>query len=247
MHDDDVPIGTVLSRREALALLGAAGASLAAGGLLRPGPARAAGLIPPMCVVRPEQTEGPYFVDERLERFDVRSDPGTGAVPDGLPLELVIRVSQVGTDACRPLPGAVVDIWQCDALGVYSDVRDTAGRFDTRGQKFLRGHQVTDAEGAARFLTIFPGWYEGRTVHIHFKIRSTREGTAAHEFTSQLYFDDAAADDILRRAPYSGRGAGRVRNREDGPFRQGGDRLMLALAPKGDGFASAFDIGLHME
>jgi protocatechuate 3,4-dioxygenase beta subunit len=72
-----------------------------------------------------------------------------------------------------------VDVWQCDALGVYSDVRDSNGFFDTRGRQFLRGYQVTDRNGQAEFLTVYPGWYRGRTVHLHFKVRVQRRGLVA--------------------------------------------------------------------
>jgi protocatechuate 3,4-dioxygenase beta subunit len=120
------------------------------------------------CVVRPEMTEGPYFVDEMLNRSDIRSDPSTGEVKEGLPLQITMRVSQVG-DACAPLEGAQVDIWHCDAMGIYSDTTDPG--FNTVGQKFLRGYQVTDANGVAQFTTIYPGWYQGRTVHIHLATR----------------------------------------------------------------------------
>ncbi len=85
--------------------------------------------------------------------------------------------------------GAIVDIWHCDAAGVYSDATDPG--FNTVGKKFLRGYQVTDANGGVQFTTIYPGWYRGRTVHIHFKVRAKAKSGQSYEFTSQLYFDDA--------------------------------------------------------
>ena len=136
-----MPVGRVLSRREVVALLGFSGVALLAG--------RAWGQPAPACVVRPAQTEGPYFVDERLNRSDIRSDPATGAVKAGTPLELAFqRVAARRVAAARRSRGAQVDVWHCDALGVYSDVRDPRG--NTVGQKFLRGYQVTDDAGAAR-------------------------------------------------------------------------------------------------
>lgn len=127
----------------------------------------------PTCVVRPQQTEGPYFVDERLNRSDIRTEPSDGSVKEGVPLDLTFNVSRSDSiSSCTPLAGAIVNVWQCDALGEYSDVQDAAEGFDTRGQKFLRGYQVTDKNGTARFTTIYPGWYKGRAVHIHFKIRT---------------------------------------------------------------------------
>src|SRR5438132_1078515 len=158
----------------------------------------------PSCVVRPEQTEGPYFVDERLNRSDIRSDPSDGSVKDGIPLQLVLRVSQISGNGCTPLAGAMVDLWQCDALGVYSDVRDRS--FDTSGKKFLRGYQVTDNHGSAEFITIYPGWYPGRTVHIHFQIRTDAASRRGDEFTSQLYFEESTTDKIHLQVPYVSRG-----------------------------------------
>jgi protocatechuate 3,4-dioxygenase beta subunit len=198
----------------------------------------------PPCIVRPEQTEGPYFVDERLNRSDIRSDPSDGSVKDGVPLRLAFRVHEIRGSACTPLAGAMVDIWHCDALGVYGDVRDRS--FDTRGKKFLRGYQVTDATGTAQFLTIYPGWYPGRTVHIHFKIRTNPESRRGYEFTSQIYFDDALTDQIQVQAPYSAKGQGRLRNQRDDSFLDGGDQLMPQLTKEAQGYSGAFDIGLQM-
>lgn len=204
----------------------------------------AAATVPlPACVVRPEQTEGPYFVDTQLNRADIRSDPTDGTVRAGAPLALLFRVARVG-DTCAPLPGAVVDIWHCDADGVYSGVDDN-NFGSTVGQKFLRGYQVTDAGGAAAFMTIYPGWYRGRTVHIHFKIR-TEDNGGTFEFTSQLYFDDAFTDTVYTREPYNQRGDRGTRNDNDGLFRNGGELLMLNVIEDGEGYAAVFDIGLQM-
>jgi protocatechuate 3,4-dioxygenase beta subunit len=195
--------------------------------------------------VRAGQTEGPYFVDERLNRSDIRSEPGTGAVKQGVPLRLMLQVNRGTANACSPLAGAIVDIWQCDALGVYSDVRDTAGMFDTRGQKFLRGYQVTGSGGAAEFITIYPGWYPGRTVHIHFKVR-TSLNAGAYEFTSQLYFDDALTDQVHLRSPYSTKGRRTTTNSGDGIYRNGGSQLLLAPVAEGDGYAATFALTLQV-
>jgi len=199
-------------------------------------------------VVTPEQTEGPYFVDERLLRADIRTDPETGAARDGSPLELRLAVSRVDGAACTPIEGALVDVWQCDALGVYSDVRDFQGLFDTRGQKFLRGYQLTDAGGAARFVTVYPGWYSGRAVHIHFKIRLVNGDRTTHELTSQLYFDDAITDQVHALAPYNAKGMRDVRNERDGIFRRGdsGSRLLLRLTREGEGYVGELAVGLRM-
>lgn len=247
MDNDDLSVGHVLSRREALALLGTAGTPTEDGDPPRGRRVSSAGHVLPTCVVRPEQTEGPYFVDLRLQRSDIRSDPETHEVPDGIPLELIFHVSTVAERTCTPLRDAVVDVWQCDAHGVYSGVRDTQGRFDTRGKRFLRGCQTTDAAGVARFLTIFPGWYEGRTVHIHFRIRTPAGSARRSTFTSQLYFDDAFTDAIMQRPPYAQRGDRSVRNSQDAIFGEGGDQLMLDVEPGGVGFRTIFAIGVHTD
>lgn len=246
MENDDVQIGRVLTRREALALLGAAGASMlgAGSGLAHPRAPRPPRL--PSCIVRPQQTAGPYFVEKMLNRSDIRSDPADGAVKPGVRLDLTFQVSRISDGGCMPLPDARVDVWQCDALGVYSDVRDINGQFDTVGEKFLRGYQVTDSDGMARFTTIYPGWYPGRTVHIHFRIRTAQIGGGSYEFTSQLYFDDSTTDRVLSREPYASKGERSVRNRHDGIFRGSGEQLLLAVKETGEGYAGTFDVGLQI-
>jgi protocatechuate 3,4-dioxygenase beta subunit len=245
VDNDDKQVGRILNRREVLALLGVAGAGAVASRLrAQPAVAEASSRVwVPACVVTPAQTEGPYFVDEKLNRADIRSDPGTGKVSTGAPLDLEIRVYRVVNGACTPYKDAMVDIWQCDAMGLYSDVRDMNGLFNTAGQKFLRGYQITDAAGVAKFSTVYPGWYQGRTVHIHFKVRSST-GARASEFTSQLYFDDATSDKIFTKAPYSAKTGNRTRNERDGIFGQGGRQLMLNVSERGAAYHAAFDIGL---
>jgi protocatechuate 3,4-dioxygenase beta subunit len=245
MGHHDETIGRVLTRREALALLGAGG--LAALG----GTRRAAAAPPGACVVRPALTEGPYFVDAKLDRSDIRADPADGTLRPGAPLRLALRVSRLAAGACAPLPGAMVDVWHCDAAGVYSDVTDPGG--STVGHKFLRGYQVTGADGLVHFTTIYPGAYPGRAVHIHFKVRSAagggagagRGGGRAHEFTSQLFFDDALTDQVHAQPPYAG-GARRMRNGRDGIYRAAGAQLMLAVTPASPGYGAAFDLALEL-
>ena len=229
-----------LSRRQALSLLGASGIAL----LARPiaGHAAADPGALPACVARPQQTAGPFFVDDALDRSDVRSDPASGEVVPGAALRLTFRVSRLAGSDCAPLAGARVDIWQCDAAGRYSDVR---GWGSSSGQKFLRGFQTTDASGMASFTTIYPGAYEGRAVHVHFKIRA-RSGAAAQEFTSQLYFDDALSDRVYSLAPYASvTPPRRMRNERDGLFNVNGRSLLLDVREAAGGFASTFDIGLQ--
>jgi len=191
----------------------------------------------PACVVRPEVTEGPYYVDENLNRADIRSDPGTSVVKEGGLLTLTFRVSQIAGGGCTPLPNAKVDIWHCDAAGVYSDVTDRT--FSTKGQKFLRGFQMTDANGVATFTTIYPGWYPGRAIHIHFKVSPT----ANTVLTSQVFFDDAFSDQVLLQAPYSAKTGRRTLNSTDGIYKP---QLLAAAARVANGYAATFDIGVQM-
>jgi protocatechuate 3,4-dioxygenase beta subunit len=243
MTDEDLPTGRLLSRREAVAFLGATGVVWLLTRGLNPGQA-IAGMLEPPCVVRPEQTEGPYFVDERLNRSDIRSDPSNGLVKVGTPLTLTFLVSRLKAGDCQPLPGAQVDIWHCDAMGIYSDVQDPG--FDSTGQKFLRGYQVTDSRGSVQFITLYPGWYPGRTVHIHFKIRTALMARRSFEFTSQLYFNDDLTDRVHTASPYATAGPRTTRNQQDWIFRRGGNQLLLAATQTADGYSATFPIGLQL-
>lgn len=223
------------ARRDALRII--------AGGLLLGGwpaanPAHAQTGNRAGCVLTPAQTEGPYFVDERLDRSDVREDPATGAARPGAVLTLDLGVAAIDGARCMPLRGAIVDIWQCDALGNYSDVNDS------RGRRFLRGYQATDANGRVRFTTIYPGAYPGRAVHIHFKIRAAGAGRNT-EFTSQFYFDDALTDRVHAMGVYAGAAQRRTRNARDGLYRGGGSDLTLDVTAKGDAYAATYDIGVR--
>ena len=227
-----------LARRRALRLLGfsaAAFASLPVRGA-QSGAAEA-------CVVRPRHVEGPFFVDAALNRSDIRSDPRTGAVKPGVPLRLTFRVSQLNGSSCTPLTGALVDVWQCDAQGLYSDTSDWQA--STLGQRFLRGYQRTDRNGMASFTTIFPGWYPNRTVHIHFKIR-THSGATTRDFTSQIYFEDEVTDVVHAQPAYLPHGPRKVRNSRDMLYLFRGNRLVLPVREEKKGYAGTFDIALEL-
>lgn len=233
-----------MNRRKMLAMLGATGINMLSGYSSADSGGSKTIRKKLSCVVTPQQTEGPYFVDERLRRSDVRPDPSDGSIKEGLPLALEIRVSTVDKTDCKPLAGAYVDIWHCDAQGIYSDVMDSG--FNMVGKKFLRGYQVTDANGRVRFITIYPGWYPGRTVHIHFKIRTDPGYRRGVEFTSQIYFDDSTTDQVYTQPPYASRGPRAPRNEGDSIFRRGGDRLVLNLVKTGQGYTGTFDVGLEV-
>jgi protocatechuate 3,4-dioxygenase beta subunit len=269
--NDDIQIGRILSRREVLVLLGAAGtaatiAACAPGATASPsataagasaassGAAASATAVAtsselagtPSCVVVPALTEGPYYVDEKLQRSDITANAdGSGARP-GATLTLAFAVSTVAASGCTPLANALVDVWHCDAVGSYSDISASGNGSDTTGQNWLRGYQLTDASGKATFKTVYPGWYQGRTVHIHFKIRTDAGASGGTEFTSQLFFDDAINDAVLATTPYSTKGNRSTRNDSDSIFGQSNGMLTLALA--GDataGFTTTFEVGLQ--
>jgi protocatechuate 3,4-dioxygenase beta subunit len=244
VHSDDLPLGRLLTRREALALIGVSGAALVSGALPA---AHAATAAPLGCIVRPAQTEGPFFVDGELERSDIRFDAHGRDARPGTPLKLRFNVARMTGASCTPLAGAQVHVWHSDALGVYSD--SGVRRAAATSSQFLRGYQLTDTAGAAQFLTIFPGWYAGRTAHIHFKIRiPAASGSSAHaqEFTSQLYFDDALSDQVFAAAPYRDRGKRELHNADDFLFRGGGERLLLELQADGSGYVGRFDVGVQV-
>jgi len=146
-----------------------------------------------------------------------------------------LRLKVVDASTCRPIEGAAVDIWHADARGVYSGFG--AGR-DSR--TFMRGVQRTDRTGLARFRSVYPGWYQGRTVHIHVKVHVA--GNVVH--TGQLYFPDKDTDRVFRRKPYSRRPRRTTRNAEDFVFAQGGRRSMLALRKVGGAYVGSIALGV---
>jgi protocatechuate 3,4-dioxygenase beta subunit len=185
---------------------------------------------PSGCIVRPEQVAGPFFRERRDQRSDIRLDSASGATQPGAPLDLTFAVSSLDAGkGCRPLAGAVVDVWNSGVDGRYMETA-------------LRGYQLTDRDGIARFRTVFPGWYSGRTVHIHFKVREA--AAASREFVSEMYFEDALLDQVHSRPPYGSRGVREVRNTADSMFRARGKDLMLAVTPRGEGYAGTFEIAL---
>jgi protocatechuate 3,4-dioxygenase beta subunit len=242
MPNDDSNSARLLTRREAIRVLGAGAASLFT---LRTSSVLAAQQESgTMCVVRPRHIEGPFFVDRALNRSDIRSDPRTGTVSPGMPVRLTFRVSQLGEGRCVPLGNAQVDVWQCDADGLYSDTSDWQA--STVGQRFLRGYQLTDKKGIATFTTIYPGWYPNRTVHIHFKIRTEPRASTGREFTSQIYFEDDLTDLIHAQPAYADHGSRKVRNNRDLLFLFRGSRLLLPLREEKRGYAGTFDIALDV-
>jgi protocatechuate 3,4-dioxygenase beta subunit len=181
------------------------------------------------CVLTPEQTEGPYYIpDEKLRRNITEGRPGT---------PLILRLAVVDASTCKPIKRAAVDIWHCDASGTYSGFGRGSGN-----RTFMRGIQKTDASGIATFRTIYPGWYQGRTVHIHVKVHL--RGNVVH--TGQLYFPDSLTDTVYRRSPYSKRSHRTTRNADDFVFANGGKRSMLRLRNRrAGGYVGSITMGVH--
>lgn len=261
-HNDDLAVGRILSRREILGLLAGASAGLVlsacgdtpaattvAGGNVPASNAPTAvaattGSTTVNCVVKPEMTEGPYFVDEKINRSDIRPNSKTGKLSEGNPLTIALAISSVGTSGCVPLKDAQVDIWHCDAKGIYSDTKDNHWG-DTTGQNFLRGYQISDSAGAVKFLTIYPGWYRGRAVHIHFKIRTTGTDGKSYEFTSQFFFDDTLSDQVFTQTIYN-KAQRDTLNSNDDIYSEGGNQLTLPTVKSEGSYTANFSIGLDL-
>jgi uncharacterized protein (TIGR03437 family) len=180
----------------------------------------------------PAVTEGPYWVDEKLFRSDIRTDPATGVPRSGVTLTLNIVVQNLAS-ACAPLSGAYVDIWHCDGKGIYSDERaynpgGGTGVVTTTGQKFLRGYQITDDNGQVSFTTIYPGWYSGRTIHIHFRVRTYSGATVLGNFVSQIFFDDTVSNTVLAQTDYARSTSRDTTNSNDMVYQVANKERMLA-------------------
>jgi protocatechuate 3,4-dioxygenase beta subunit len=223
-------VDTPITRRTSLLALGGFVASALG---WKAGTAESAGVGPAgvasgavTCVLTPELTEGPYYVAGERVRRDITEGR------QGVPLALALTV--VDASSCKPIKGASVDIWHCDALGVYSGVRGNSGTF-------MRGVQRTDAHGVANFKTVYPGWYTGRAVHIHVKVHVG--GNVVH--TGQFFFDEAVTDAVYTHAPYNTRGARDVRDSSDSIYRNGGSKSLLLVTKSGTSYAGRITMGVH--
>jgi protocatechuate 3,4-dioxygenase beta subunit len=209
---------SLLRRREALMTIGAGLGSLYGlrGLLPADDAAGAAG-----CVLQREVTEGPYYLDLGFVRRNIRGGRS------GTPLTLKFTVIDAAT--CKPIENASVEIWHADASGVYSGVQGNAGNF-------LRGIQKTNSRGRVRFETIFPGWYPGRTPHIHMKVFVG--GNEVH--TGQVFFREAVKRKVYAQGVYASRGQEDVSNGQDNIYRQAGSRALVALKRKGEHTSSGY-------
>lgn len=169
------------------------------------------------CLLTPEATEGPYWVENSLTRRNI-----TEGKP-GLPL--LIRFTVLNARTCKPIKNADLEIWHTDALGAYSAVNGATTRF-------MRGHQKTNVTGKAEFLTVFPGWYRGRTPHIHMKVAVG--DSAVH--TGQVFFNERITAAVYRQAPYGGRGQSDTPHSRDSIYEQaGGSTAELELTKRTGG------------
>jgi protocatechuate 3,4-dioxygenase beta subunit len=180
------------------------------------------------CVLAPEQTEGPYYIPDELVRRNITEGrPGT---------PLLLRAFVVDASTCRAIRNAAVDVWHADAGGVYSGFGAGAS-----SRTFMRGIQRTNAKGLALFRTVYPGWYPGRTVHIHVKVHLG--GNVVH--TGQLYFPDPTTDAAYRKAPYASRPNRTTRNAGDAIYRNGGKKSLLTVRKSGGVYVATITMGVH--
>jgi protocatechuate 3,4-dioxygenase beta subunit len=206
------------------------------------------------CTMAKEETQGPYWFDVDQVRSDLREDrPGT---------ELVLAVRAHDLSACStgaaptPIANSVVEIWHCDAGGEYSGFESgSPGRGSgqtsdgsyssgdteattTDDGTYLRGAQVADKNGVVQFTTIYPGWYRGRTVHIHLKLHVNRKTVV----TTQLYFDEAVNDAVFATSPYDERGGRDTRNSDDSIYDESG---LVTIRRTGTGYLAAINLGVN--
>ena len=208
-----------------------------------------AGAMSYECRASIRQTAGPYLRPGSLFRSDIREDR------PGVPLELAIRV--VDSFTCRPASDCLVDVWHCDAGGLYSGFRNIVfdpdtqlptDRFiDRQDRSYLRGHQVTGDDGIAKFTTIYPGWYYPRLTHIH--VRVVARGQDWTTTDTQIYLPPDIEKAVFAREPYSKRGANPIDARKDGVVK-GDDEAVRSLTarmrPASDGFSGTFDVVTSM-
>ncbi len=191
-----------------------------------------------VCTLWPQVDEGPYYFDPHLVRTDI-----TDGRP-GAPVTLTFKLIELGS--CRPLSNVRIDIWHADAGGVYSGFVGQGDQHNvsTTGKAYLRGSQMTDASGVATFKTIYPGWYPGRTPHIHVKAFFEDKTLV----TGQAFFPDEFSTRVYKeRAPYKSRPVADTTNATDGIFQDGnksGGGIVLALTDAGGIIQAALTIAV---
>jgi protocatechuate 3,4-dioxygenase beta subunit len=228
------------TRRQALMMLGATGVALAAGcgGDTPASPGTVdtptTGAIPGACAVSPSETIGPFPSLSDFVRSDIREGrPGT-------PVTLVITVVNASS-GCSAVSGAVVDVWQTDAAGHYSQYAQ--GGYDGRGDTFLRGLQTTDASGRATFTTVYPGWYSGRATHIHVEV--TIAGRSVK--VTQIAFPENVNSAVYASGVYASRGGNPTSNARDGIFADSlASELATVTGDPASGLTAAFTVGVSV-
>ena len=154
--------------------------------------------VPDSCLLVATTTEGPCTTESELLREDV-SEGWTG-----LPVRLALRVVD---ESCNPLAGATVKIWHTNLEGSYSGQTPSNGMClrdqSYASQTFFRGNQVTDADGKVFFDTCFPGWYQGRAVHIHVQVK---DGSLSYRVSQVFFPEDVTEDVFANQSEYSGFG-----------------------------------------
>ncbi len=222
------------SRRRLLSLAGLAPVAVA-GLAAAPRVAQAAlGAATDRLTLTPQVTQGPYWFDPKLFRSDITEGK------TGVPARVVLTV--LGQDA-TPLKGARVDIWHCDATGVYSGYEGQGDdrQIATKGQTWLRGAQITDAAGRVAFQSIWPGWYEGRTPHMHIKVLLD----ARTALTAQLFVPDALSEYLYENVPAYQRPRKRgVLNSTDGIAQQGGQSMVASVKEIKTGYEVALTLAV---
>jgi protocatechuate 3,4-dioxygenase beta subunit len=198
-------------------------------------------------------TEGPYWTDDSASgynRSDIRSDIAGTNTQSGVLFTLAIYVYD-GKNGCAAMRNVQVDIWHCNAAGVYSGIQSSTNGngVDYRSQSWLRGYQLTDSNGMVSFTTIVPGWYTGRTTHIHMRFRSTYDSASdGSTNTAQLFFDQTFIDNLSTTvSPYSSKGRNSVTNAGDSIYNSEGGTTLLSLSGSPSaGYRATFSIYLPL-
>jgi protocatechuate 3,4-dioxygenase beta subunit len=198
------------------------------------------------CILSPEQTEGPYYIAREKVRSTISEHRA------GTPLKLQFTV--VDATTCKPIKGAAVDIWHCDAGGIYSGFESASTGGPPGGNSgptdkhtFLRGIQLTGLRGRCHFQTVYPGWYRGRTVHIHVKVHVAGDVINHVVHTGQLFFSDTLTGKVYQNHPYRARAAARdTFNNTDSIFQSGGKQSLLTMRRDGHGgFVGSIVLGVR--
>ena len=244
-----------MTRRGALTTLLGAGLAIGCGTSVTgsdtssdAGPEAASSADTGTCEVTPEGEIGPYLADDSAAAFNrsnILSNLDGTSTQTGVPLTLTITVVDA-KKGCAPYVGAQIDIWHCNASGVYSDIAAET----TTGEQWLRGYQLTDANGQVTFKTIIPGWYSGRTTHIHLRVRSTystASSTTDGTNTTQCFFDQSFTDALYTTvAPYSKQGKDTTTNAGDRVYEEeeDGANLLTLTGNNTSGYTAAVTIYL---